>query len=293
MYNTIYQINYKNNAIELKNFFEIDFDIVKMNLTEDKLFLFGYNWYYNPHLLVYDITNVNNFELIGNSTIDSSMNGIFMDEKRVYIITEEGNLALYEVMENNQLNFIFEFDFNDLRSVYSNNSHIYTCDKDGLKIYEINEDKYLKFINHFAIENAKSLFVKENIIYLTTTKTLLTLDQTNIENILELDKHYMNSRINLEYKRVTVYNNRCIILNEFSYSQHEIVTYSGSLFVFDVSNPEKIVRLFPDKIPFHLGFGATYLFAGVILISPIFIIVGIFWIVLKVKKRRMKNNTQK
>ncbi len=279
-------VNCEINATLVNILTTIDLEILKLIIINDELFIFGSNDYGSKLMLTYDLTDFNNWNLIGNTTRNFSFNDVIMDEERVFVITGEQNLAIYEVNSALQLDFVVEYEFDNLNSISLSDDQLNACDNMGLKIYEILNDNRLNCIANYTLENAKSAHVSENIVYLVTEREILTLDKTNLEHIIELDKHSMEDRLKLEYKKIVMINNICIIITE-----DWIATtfyYSWFLFIYDVTNPERIKRLFPMVIPLTFETKMIITIVSVIAVISIILIVIVLKVIAAIRIRTKK-----
>ncbi|MHA1356216.1 MAG: hypothetical protein ACTSR1_13685, partial [Candidatus Heimdallarchaeota archaeon] len=81
-----------------------------------------------------------------------------------------------------------------------------------------------------------------------------TLDISNIDSLSSLDQYTFGSREDCEFRRVETSGNLAIVLTEGWVEDTLSAKYTGYLYIFDVSNPDNIKRLYPLKIQKYKDF---------------------------------------
>ncbi|MHA1156557.1 MAG: LVIVD repeat-containing protein [Candidatus Heimdallarchaeota archaeon] len=128
--------------------------------------------------------------------------------------------------------------------------------------------------------------IRNNVAYLALATKLVILDITDIENIVTLGEYTLRNQGNTYFHSLKVHGD---ILYTIGPSEH----YDRYFFIFDCSDLTDPTRLYPkgirisSEILFNLTIFATY--AGIIL-GPIIVIIGLFFLVKKLKQRRLRVN---
>lgn len=271
----------------------------KMILRNDLLYSVTFNkWGF--FFLIHNATNIENINLIGNTSINHYSSFIlyedfpdfYMNGKNSFFITEEGNLAVYQINETYQLSFIKEYNFTNLNSLYFTEEYLLSCDETGLRFFNYSNVENLNLVKYYNITNAQSVQIDDNLAYLITKKQMITLDVSNFDQIEILDQYILGKREHLDLMKVEMKDNLAIVMTEDWMTNYP--GYTWYLYIFDITSPNKIKRIYPKNIPVDfwpiLG---PILFVGVITV-PIIVIGGvIFYSIRKRRKVVEKNGLQK
>ncbi len=142
-----------------------------------------------------------------------------------------------------------------------------------------------------STEIINDIEIHNNVGYLTLATKLVILDLTDIENMITLGEYTLRNQGNTYFHSLKVHGD---ILYTIGPSEH----YDRYFFIFDCSDLTDPIRLYPkgmrisSEILFNLTIFAMY--TGIIL-GPIIIIIGLYFLVKKLKQRRLRfhQNEQK
>ena len=269
-----------------------------MSLTNDTLFVFAENIYDNHvfiEFMIFNATNINVLTLLGNTTLTGSnvRSSFIVHENFVYFISYARNLFVYQINSTYQLTFIKEYSFAQLESVYFHENYLFTCNDLGFQVYDYSNPASLSLVTHYNISSAQYIRVRNDIAYLTTSDSFTTLDLSDIMDIQALDQYIPSNREFVELWKIDLNGNLAIILTEILWYLDYGGDYGGYLYIFDISSPNKIIRLYPDRIPlldnwdkFILRFILLVIVLPIVtVLSVILIFVRVYW--KKNNKRRM------
>lgn len=225
-----------------------------MSLTNDTLYVFAENIYDNTvytEFMIFNATNINVLTLLGNTTLTGSnvRSSFIVHENFVYFISFARNLFVYQINSTYQLSFIKEYSFAQLESVYFHENYLFTCNDFGLQVFDSSNPSNLTYITHYNISSAQSIRIRNDVGYLTTSDSFTTLDLSDIMDIQALDQYIPSNREFVELWKIELNGNLAIILTEILWFLDYGGDYGGYLYIFDISSPNKIIRLYPDRIP--------------------------------------------
>lgn len=271
---------------------------VKMILTNDTLY-YAHNIinYYTFAFQIYNATNLDNLALLGNSTIsglnlnDHDSLDCIVHENYVYFRNDQDNLLVYQINSTYQLEFIREYSFLELYSMYFHGNYFFTCDKQSLQVFDYSDPGNLAYVSHYNISLAKNIRFINNIACLVSNEAFTTLDLSNINSISTLDQYTFGFREDCEFRKVETSGNLAIVLTEGFVEDTLSSKYTGYLYIFDVTTPDKIDRVYPKRFPLFSGFDMWVLgMIALCVVLPItFVVVTIIVIVRVVKKRKLQN----
>ena len=138
--------------------------------------------------------------------------------------------------------------YDDIESIYLHDDLLFICDIAGVWIYNNSNPEALEPIVQYNISDAQSIFCLGTTIYLATKTAFYVLDITNLSNIQILDEYILGPYEGLEFKFVHVTNNLAILLAGLFVSYDYSDRPEEPLYIFDVTNPTKIVRIYPEKL---------------------------------------------
>lgn len=270
--------------------------ISKIVLKEEML----YSMALNNETKVFTIHNTTNFEniqLLG-STNRSYNHGhyrnedipdyFFIQENICFFITDEGNLAIYQINNTYQISIIKEYNFVDLRNLYFTEEYLFTCDAMGLQIYNYTNVEDLKLKGQYNITGARAVQVRNEIAYLITSDQFVTIDVSNIEEISILDQYLLGNRESMKLMKMELKDNLAIVLTEELFS--DAIGYGGYLYIFDIAIPEGIKRIYPKRIPLNHYRLDTVFYALVFWVLPILIVA--FAVIIIWRKYRKQRNQE-
>ncbi|MBK5114563.1 MAG: hypothetical protein KGD59_11520 [Candidatus Heimdallarchaeota archaeon] len=268
--------------------------IKKMVLRNDTLYsMITRNEEY--FFLIHNATNIEDMNLLGNTSVDfypyphnyENFPDFYKHENNCFFITKEENLAVFQVNNTNQLSFIREYNFTNLKSMYFNEEYLFACDEIGLRIFNYSNVENLDLVKQYIIADAQSVQVNNEIAYLVTKKQFITLDISNLEEIRIMDQYVLGNREPLDLMKVEMKNNLAIVMTEDWITNY--VGYSWYLYIFDITTPYKIKRIYPVNLP--IDFWGTlkivmYVFLAAI---PVCIITVVVLVTTRNKKLKGKN----
>ncbi len=264
-----------------------------MSLTNDTLYVFAMNIYNNtvyPEFMIFNATNINVLTLLGNTTLTGSnlRSSFIVHENFVYFISYARNLFVYQINSTYQLSFIKEYSFAQLESVYFHENYLFTCNNFGLQVFDSSNPSNLTYITHYNISSAQSIRINNDVAYLTTSDSFTTLDLSDIMDIQALDQYIPSDREFVELWKIELNGNLAIILTETLWFLDYGGDYGGYLYIFDISSPTEIKRLYPGRIPLFDSFD-IFIIQMILLfvVLPIVIIlVTILIVVIRIRKKK-------
>jgi len=300
-----YGINYSILKFDLDNIASNCSDLVqftgraqKMKLTKDTFYslnIFDHNTF---EFLIYNATNINDLSLLGNSSIRSFDMEIYdsadlvVHENFVYLINDESNLLIYQINSTYQLEFIRKYPFQELRDVYFHGNYLFICDDQRLKVFDYTNPGNLIYISYYNIPNTRSIRITNNVACLVSDKAFTTLDLSNIDSISILDQYTLANREVCVLKMFELNGNLAIVLTNHYYTNDMTNGYSGYLYIFDVTKPDDIDRLYPKRIPLLSPFALKFVYwVGLFVGAPI-VIVSIFLLINKIVKKRRQQKKE-
>lgn len=266
-----------------------------MSLTNDTLYVFAENTYDNTvytEFMIFNATNINVLTLLGNTTLTGGnvRSSFIVHENFVYFISYTRNLYVYQINSTYQLSFIKEYSFAQLESVYFHENYLFTCDNFGLQVFDYSNPGNLVYLTHYSISSAQSIRINNDVAYLTTSDSFTTLNLSDIMDIQALDQYIPSDREFVELWKIELNGNLAIILTETLWFLDYGGDYGGYLYIFNISSPNKIIRLYPDRIPllddwdkFMLQLILLY-----IVLPVVVVLVIIFSFILTWKKKQQK-----
>lgn len=223
----------------------------RMSLTNYSLYSLSRMRYGQYEFLIHNATNINNLTLLGNTTlVGFGYNTDFVvHDDIVCFLSNDNNLSVFQINSTYQLSFVRNYFFAELESIYFHENYLYVCDKFGFQIFNYTDPSNLTSVAYYNISSAQTIRIFNDVAYLTTTYSFTTLSLSNIMDIHILDQYRPGKREDIEMWKLELSGNLAVILTEqmkyFDYSDR----YGGYLYIFDISSPSHITRLFPDKIP--------------------------------------------
>ncbi len=289
--------------VKTKKTVNLDCYIRKIVLKDEMLYSMAWNEE-TKVFTIHNATDIENIQLLG-STNTSYFYGYylqkpipdyyFIHENNCLFITEEGNLALYQINNSYQITFIKEYSFTDLRNLFFAEKYLFTCDKTGLQLYNYMNIENLSLVKQYNTPNARSVQVRDEIAYLITERQFLTLDLSNIEDIKMLDQYVLGKREPIDLMKIELKEDLAVVIIEKKDSG--AAGYMGYLYIFDASTPSKIKRIYPERIPLNpYGFWVIAFDIFMIYVAPPIIIAIVFitiFVIVKERKRRKEKISNK
>lgn len=282
--------------VKTKKTANLDCYIRKIVLKDEVLYSLGWNED-TKAFTIHNVTDIENIQLLG-STNTSYFYGNYLYEpipdyyyiegNNCFFITEEGNLAIYQINNTYQISIIKEYNFTGLRNLYFTEEFLFTCDAKGLQIYNYANVEDLKLKGQYNITDARAVQVRNEIAYLITSDQFVTIDVSNIEEISILDQYLLGKRETMKLMKIEMKEDLAFILTEKLYS--DAIGYGGYLYIFDISTPSKIKRIYPERIPLnHYRVDKVVMFLVLVLL-PIIIGIVASLIITKISNRKKKRN---
>ncbi|NHK32986.1 MAG: hypothetical protein FK730_16685 [Asgard group archaeon] len=270
----------------------------QLHLTNDSLYCFSRS-VFDYEFRIYNATNVDDLTFLGNTTLteEDYESRFYIHNDYVYFISKDYILNVYQINSSYQLTFIdrYTFDFHQLVSVNFYENYLFACDSDALTIYDNINPANLEYVNHFEIPSAYSIRINNDIGYLTAKDSFTTLDLSNIMDIKVLDTYIPGKREVTHMWMIELSRNLAIVVTLEYFYADESGTYGGYLYIFDVSSPNRIKRLYPNRIPL-LSFWEVFRILRILLYVFIAILFLTFpLLIIKLnsrKKKHQKKNDQ-
>ena len=271
-----------------------DYDISKMVLKNKTLFSMA--WINETRVFtIHNVIDIENIQLLG-STNTSYYHGYyrneyipdyyFIHENHCYVITEEGNLTIYQINNTYQLSFVEEYNFTNLRNLYFTEENLFTCDEMGMEIYNYSDIENMLLIKQYNIPNARSVQVRNETAYLITDEQFVTLDVSNLGEIRLLDQYLLGKRESIKLMKIEMKDNLAIVMTEKLYS--DAIGYTGYLYIFDITDPISIKRIYPVRIPLN-HYRLQIVFAVFFYGGPPILITAIVAIIIRRRNRKQRN----
>ena len=245
--------------------------------------------------VIHNATDIENMYILGMNSTNYSHNyyrGVsipdyyFIFEKYCFFITEEGNLAAYQINSTYQLSFIKEYNFTNIKNLYFSEEYLFTCDTTGLQIYNYSNVENLVLVGQYNLTNARYIQVKNEIAYLITNKQFITLDISNIMEIRNLDQYELGKREPLNLMKIEIEGNVAFVITE--YWDTSFVGYTWYVYIFDIATPNEIKRIYPVKIPLN-PYRLQIVFAVFFYGGPPILITAIVAIIIRRRYRKQRN----
>jgi len=245
--------------------------------------------------VIHNATDIENMYILGMNSTNYSHNyyrGVsisdyyFIFEKYCLFITEEGNLAAYQINSTYQLTFIKEYNFTNIKNLYITEDYLFTCDEIGLQIYNYSNVENIVLVGQYNLTNARYVQVKNEIAYLITNKQFITLDISNIMEIRNLDQYELGKREPLNLMIIEIEGNVAFVITE--YWDTSFVGYTWYVYIFDIATPNEIKRIYPVKIPLN-PYRLQIVFAVFFYGGPPILITVIVAIIIRRRYRRQRN----
>lgn len=135
-----------------------------------------------------------------------------------------------------------------------------------------------------STERIENIEIHDNVGYLALANKLVILDISDIDNIIPLGEYTLSNQGHTYFHNLEVYGDIIYTIGPSQYDDRYFFIFDCS----DLSNPTKLypkgIRISGDVL-FTLTIISMY--AGIIL-GPIIIIIGLYFIVKKLKQRRLK-----
>lgn len=283
-------------AINSTSYTEIDnwyMPPIHMKLTNDTLFSSTVGYYGHCDFLVHNATNLDNLTLLGNTSLTRvNYNSDFLvHDNFVYFISQAKNLLVYEINSSYQLSFIREYSFAQLESLYFHENYLFACDNFGFQLFDYSIPSNLVYVTHYNISSAQSIRIRNNIAYLTTSNSFTTLSLDNFLDIQIIDRYNPGKSEDVEMWKIELSDNLAVILTKEIHHYDYSNRYGGYLYIFDISSPSNIERLFPDKIQlieYWDLFKIQWISVIIIIVITVIITPIIIWINNKKKKLQKK-----
>lgn len=217
--------------VKTKKIANLDCYIRKIVLKDEVLYSLGWNEE-TKAFTIHNATDIENIQLLG-STNTSYFYGNYLYEpipdyyyiegNNCFFITEEGNLAIYQINNTYQISIIKEYNFTGLRNLYFTEEFLFTCDAKGLQIYNYANVENLKLKGQYNITDARAVQVRNEIAYLITSDQFVTIDVSNIEEISILDQYLLGNRETMKLMKIEMKEDLAFILTEKLYSDRKSV----------------------------------------------------------------------
>ena len=116
---------------------------------------------------------------------------------------------------------------------------------------------------------------------------------SDILDIQILDQYIIREREEVELWKIELSSNRAIILTKQLKTYEISNKYGGNLYIFDVSSPSEIVRLYPRKIRLYDPFDFFWIqIIAIFVIIPV-TILSIPILIFALRKRKKRQQKQK
>ena len=280
-----------NNTIDIGFLIRASLDLILTNDTLYNIYPKGTDTFY---FQIYNATNIDNLSLLGNSTISGLEMSyypygleFFVHGEFVYFISDSKNLKVYQINSTYQLDFLREYSFSQLESVYIDENYLFTCDSLGIQVFDHADPGDLLYISQYDISNARAIRIVNNVAYLTSARMFTTLDLSNINSITELDHYKLRYREDCELNKIEMSGNIAVALTKLYVTGTETSKYTGYLYLFDVTTPDDIDRLYPVKIPLF-DFWTLYpiFLVFIYFVAPAIVIAFIIVLGIRIAKKK-------
>ncbi len=304
---TIYDLADPTNPNNITTFSSPFSNIVEIHIDNDFLYLLQYVEhldYVTSTLAILNISELNSIQLLGvyNSSIHHTSpnwhrnyDRLLIKDNFVYLVCP-GNyypvevdpvLEIIDISNKSNPQKMGEFvlpsrpysirlrdDFVFIPTRYDN-LQIVDCSNPSSPI------NVSKFDNYELISDIE---IYDNVGYLVTSNKLIILDITDVENILTLGEYTIRNQGNTYFSYLKVQDD---IVYTIGPSEHD----DRYFFIFDCTDLTNPIKFYPRgiRISSETLFTVTIIstYAGIIL-GPILIIVGLFFLVRKLKQRKIK-----
>ncbi len=134
---------------------------------------------------VIDISDPTNPGLMTSYQNNTGMRSVYVQNNVVYAASPFDGLLIFDFSKNNSLDLLSEYDTTDtLNDVYVNGKYAYlAAGKDGLIVLDIEnpaEPQYITSVKDMF--HASGIYCSENILYITVSMGIYTVDITDPEN---------------------------------------------------------------------------------------------------------------
>ncbi len=271
-----------------------------MCLTNDTLYSYLMDFYIGiDEFLIHNATNIDNLTLLGNTNVSGLElpRDFLVHEDFIYFTARYQNLSIYQVNSSYQLSFVQKYVFpSTIESIYFHEDYLFICSNLGFQIYDNSNPASLSLVTHYNISSAQSIRIRNDIAYLTTSDSFTILDLSNIFAPQILDQYIIGDDEYTEMWKIELRDNLAIILTKEMHIFDYPGKFGGYLYIFDVSSPTEIERLYPDRIPlldnwdkFMLRLILLYIVLPVVtVLSVILIFVREYW---KKKQQKKKDSS--
>ncbi len=282
-------------------------NVVEIHFENNLLYLLQYvehSSYYTSTLSILNISKFNSIQLLGvyNSSIHHANYDMLHDRDRllikdsfVYLIClgdyhpDDMDSVLEIIDISNKSNPQKKGEFVLPSRPYSiglrDNFAFIPTHYDCLQIIDCSNPSAPINVSKFeSTEIINDIEIHNNVCYLALATKFVILDLTDIENIITLGEYTLRNQGNTYFNNLKVHGD---ILYTIGPSEH----HDRYFFIFDCSDLTDPTRLYPKgirisgEILFKLVIFSTY--AGIIL-GSILIIVGLFFLIKKLKQRRSR-----
>ncbi len=259
-------------------------------LTNDTLYSRKAHGFY-----IYNATNLNNITILGNSTLDEYFHDshfYIQDNYMYYISTYYNKLVVYNINSSYQLEFLKEYTFPEIAGLIFYDNYLYTCDKFGIQIFDYSNPSNLAYITHYNISSAQSIVIRNDIGYLTTSESFTILDLSNIMEPTILDQYFPGDKERVEMWKIILQDNLAVILTkDYMLSDYNLY-YGGYLYIFDITLPNEIERLYPTKLASVNGWLLLKILFYIIPIVSVIIVAIIVVVIYKKNKKKQLNSKE-
>jgi len=271
-----------------------NYNIRKMALKNETLYSMAFV-NETSTFVIHNATDIENMHILGMNSTNYSHNYYrhknipdyyFVFEKYCFFITEEGNIAVYQINSTYQLSFIKEYNFTNVRNLYFTEEYLFTCDETGLQIYNYSNVENLVLVKQYNVTNARSVQVNNEICYLITNKQFITLDLSNIVEIRNLDQYVLGKREPLNLMKIEIKDNLAFVITE--YWDTSFAGYTWYVYIFDITIPNEIKRIYPIRIPLN-PYRLQIVFAVFFYGGPPILIAAIVAIIIRRRYRKQRN----
>ena len=263
-----------------------------LSYTNDTLYSYSSDFYlFLNEFLIYNATDLDNLTLLGNTTqfYLESFDDFLVHEDFVYFTSNYVNLSIFQVNSSYQLSYIQHYELPQIiESIYFYENHLFICNEFGFQVYDYSNPASLSLVTHYNISSAQHIRIRDDIAYLTTSDSFITLDLSNIFAPQILDQYIIGDNEYAEMWKLELSDSLAVILTKemriFDYPGK----FGGYLYIFDIGSPAEIERLYPRRIPVRSSFD---IFINLLITAAVVIpisIIAIFTISFWLKKREKK-----
>lgn len=269
---------------------------LQMILTNDTLYSLAIKFNGYCVFMIYNATNINELTLLDNSTfaVCGYYPSFVVHDNFIYYISLERSLLVYQINSSYQLSFIRGYSFAQLESVYFHENYLFTCNNSGLQIYDYSNPSNLSYITQYDISSAQSIRINNDVAYLTTSDSFTTLDLSDIMDIQLLDQYIPGDMERVDMWKIELSGNLAIVITEILWKfDYHVGYYGGYLYIFDISSPTEIKRLYPGRIPSRNVFDILRIIGITILVIIVVVIILVPTILIWKKENKKKNQKYK